>query len=272
MNYWKNLELFEKILEFAGTSVFTEIVNKGLKSDAFIGLLAYGSVVNSMCPNDLDVLVVTNNGKRHFEIILDSKIPIEIEYIPKNFLFLPLKNVHWYIENWEYEIAKYVHGKIVYDPLNQLQSFKERAENYPIEIAKYLFLHRLGRCVYLVRKIKKSNRMKNGLMMSFLNMVILVCLAIERKIPKSLDSLDTLSLKYRELIDPSRNSIGFFDEILHTLTIEGYDSLDLHHLSNGTELNRLPFWYPAEVEGLRLVIEKKKMTFPLPDVICLDDL
>lgn len=272
MDNWKDSKIFQRITDFPGTSTVTEIISKGIEDNIFIGLLVHGSFVGSVTPNDMDILIVSNGGKRHFEIILRPKVPIEIEYVPINSLFLPLKNFQWYVENWEYEIAKYVHGKIVYDPTGQIKSFRDNAERYPMEIARYLLLHRIGRCSHIIRKLKKYNDPDYGLIASFVNMFALACLAIERKIPKGLGFSNVLNENHRELIERVYLSKEPYDDILCALAMEGFELLGLYKLSERAELDKISFWYPAEVEGLRLAMEETKRLCLLPDMICLENL
>jgi len=270
MNSWKNFKKLQKVTGLSGSAVFMDIVNTALKNGNLIGLLIYGSSAESEYPNDIDVLIVLSEGKRRFEILLDQQIPIEIEYVPKNFLFSPLTNFHWYTENWEFEIAKYVYGEVIYDPFNLLREFRAKASSYPIEIARYLFLHRIGRCTYMLRKLRKHANI--GYVTSFINMLILACLAMERKIPKKLNSFDFLSEKYKRIIEWTYYSMESIDESLFIIAKEGFKLLELDKLLKEKRLDKLKFWYPAEVEGLRLLIRKENRTYSWPEVIHLENL
>lgn len=271
MNEWKNTEELQKIEESSQSSIFKKIIEKEEKNDTLVGLLIHGSFVDSKHPNDIDVIIVSKKGKRHFEMILNLRIPIEIEYVPQNSLYLPLTNFHWYTQNWEYEIAKYVYGKIVYDPLDQLQEFIAKAGKYPLEIAQYLFLHRMGRCIYILRKIEKPGPSNYGQVVSFMNMFTLMCLAIERKIPQNLDSFSSLSKEYRKMIEKAYTFTESFHSILHSAAKEGYKSLELDRLFERRK--DLPkFWYLAEVEGARLMLRNHKIPYLWPEVVHLEDL
>ncbi len=232
------------------------------------GVMLTGSVSTCIKPNDIDLIFITDKGFRRFLIINSTKVPIEIEIIPENHLKSLTENIYWFVENWEFEMAKFKFGKIFYNDSVFLNNIIKISNTYPIDIARYLFFHRLGRCIHLARKWKKKEDYFNSFFtITFQNMVGLLLLAIRRKIPKRMAlfaSLKELEKKKLANID----SIEQIDDFLKDIIIQNKNNICLDDFfKENSNLLDFKFWYPAEIEGLKFLINNIFKNYNVSEVL-----
>lgn len=131
----KQNEILKNVLALTGSPTFYRMLLVNFVNNNTVAIMEHGSRICNPEPNDLDVIIVLREGHRHFKMILDGILPIDLEVIPLRDLLLPIKNFHWYLLNWEFEVAKYKYGKALYDPERKIYALQKIVSDYPEDIA-----------------------------------------------------------------------------------------------------------------------------------------
>jgi len=168
---------------------YAENIRKRFINEGVIGIILFGSTLTSSQPRDLDLLVLIRDGYRRFRVIEEESHPIEIEYVPLKFFYLFLNKYYWWPHNWEMEMGKYAHGRILYDPLNEIKNFRKKILPIPKHIWLYFLMHRTGRCVHHLEKlsgIQDKEHIEFSLHYAdFFREFILLLLLIQEKYPNT---------------------------------------------------------------------------------------
>jgi len=246
-------------------STIKEFIESEINMQTLLGVLIHGSSLKYQNPKDVDLIFLHTKTGRQYRIIKIENIDVEIEYVTQNQLKMYMDNYYWWPHNWEFEIGKYVRGKILFDSEGFLSHFIKILSEYPIDIQRYLFIHRIGMCVDLLSKCKReyNTNVSSSLPKSLLTTnIILAILSLNKIYPSSLNLTDDLPKKYiskyRELI--SSKDLDIVKSIINEIVIDSVSLWETNKTNNYIELLR----YPSDVVGLRYIYNTLNYIIEIP--------
>jgi len=231
-----------------------------LKHDAdVLGIMITGSLATgNKKPRDIDIMVLQERWPRFCRSTQINNIPIEIEYETKDNLNNYLNNYFWFTDDWEINMGKFVYGKIIYDPLFLISSFKNTIKSFPLEYKVYFFINRLGGCKELLEKLgSKTNRgivERQFIKSEFLfNLAFVIC-SREGIFPKSRYSFTNLPIQDLNKIKKS----FLTDEIQQLEEIMDYNIFAARSFLNEyiEKYGEFPLRDTNDINGARYLISK----------------
>ena len=181
------------------------LANLGKRS--IICELVYGSALDELCPNDIDICVLHKNLKyRKHEAKFIDKVIIDVDMVPASILDEYITDFFLWSFNWELEVSRYIYGRVIYGSKEKLYNAIKRIKSYPDNIRQYLFLHRFGECYCFMRRLLAQHRY-GRLYKEFdirhhqLNEnIISMILPIEKIIPKEINYLAYIPVCYKKML------------------------------------------------------------------------
>jgi len=269
----KPFEISKVIFKLTASQTFSKMLIEDLAKEQILAIMVHGSISYDSEPNDIDVIVILRRGCHKFNMFFDGKLPVEVEAIPLENLLLPITKFRYYLLNWELEMAKFKYGEVIYDPYNIFYKIKRTALIYPKNIAKYLFLHRIGRCIYLLRKWEKAKfKESTSYRICFAEMALLAALAVRRIIPRRMNLASCQIKAYYHALEMMETA-NDARTILMQMTMDAIKKLGLEKDVLEKEFPfDIPLFFPAEVEGIRFILEILNSYNRLPTVVTCEEI
>jgi predicted nucleotidyltransferase len=240
-----------------------EVIQQSLDLSV-VGILAYGSATRKKKPRDVDLLIVVDSKDRRYRVLEVEGFYVEVEYVPAPYLEALVKNSHWWYEDLELELAKFTHGKIIFDEKHILESFRRRILEWPIEIRLFLYPHRIGLCLQALEKLKRRKLDPLTYLRYhylFLKNIAYFAHVIGKTFPVSTELIRGLKPKYIKIvsgIQPDCNYKNRRETLDHLILCSQEYAQELY--GNREELS---IKYISQYQGLKYALTKLKIHNPL---------
>lgn len=130
---------------------YKEYLNRIMDEESYLGAIQIGSSIYCKHPNDIDLIIITNNYyERRFEIV-NREIPLEIEYIGFDALKSYYDKYFWYTENLIFEIGKFSNSRVLFDQSNLLKEVLNKITKPNIDVKLFIISFLIGDLIKLIK-------------------------------------------------------------------------------------------------------------------------